>query len=151
MSYVDTHKVKETFETIINTGRAARKKPLMKLGEMTSPANALSKMTGDDFASLDILNAYKGISANSYIAKMSMLWSSIFWKIGEQILIVGNYITPFQRFYKECPVGGDIEEQALRIKNPIDRTTLANSAILNNYVTQRDNFLHRFKNLMVCI
>lgn len=149
MSYVDTQKVKETFETIINTGRAARKKPLMKLGEMTSPTNALAKMTSDDFASLDVLNAYKGISANSYIAKMSMLWSSIFWKIGEQILIVGNYITPFQRFYKECPVGGDIEEQALRIKNPIDRTTLANSAILNNYVTQRDNFLHRFKNLMV--
>ena len=71
MSYVDTHKVKETFETIINTGRSARKKPLMKLGELTTPANALAKMTSDDFASLDVLNAYKGISANSYVAKMA--------------------------------------------------------------------------------
>ena len=149
MNYTNTKQVKETFENLINTGRTSRKEPLMKLGAMTTPSNVLDRMTDNDFKALDILGSYKGISANSYVAKMSMLWSSIFWKIGEQILIIGNYVTPFQKYYKECPVGGDIEEQALRIKNPIDRTTLANSAILTNYVTQRDNFLHRFKNFNV--
>lgn len=149
MNYTDRNAVRTTFENIINNGRKARKAPLMKLGEHTEPSTALEHMNDADIASLDVLGAYKGVSANSYVVKMSMLWSSIFWKIGEQILIVGNYVTPFQPYYKEVPVGGDIEEQALRIKSAIDRNTLANSAILNNYVTQRDNFLHRIRQQVV--
>lgn len=138
-------KVKSTFEELVNTGRKTK----IKLGEHTTPAQALDRLTDDDLRRMDVLGLYKGISANNYNVKQSLLWTSLFWKIGEQILIVGNYNSPFERFYKNLEVGADIEEVAPRVKDGLDRQNLPNSALFTNYVTQYDSFYHRVNQFKV--
>lgn len=147
--YITTKEVFKTIEGLINPGRAARGEGQIEITGLNSPAMLLNTMTSDDLAALDVLNLYKGISANSYSVKASLLWTSLFWKIGEQILIVANYNSPFQKYYKDLQVGGDIEEIAPRIKEGIDRQTLSNSALFTNYVTQWDSFYHRVNQFKV--
>lgn len=145
MKLTNVTEVKQAFENIVNEGRHTK----IKLGDKISPSQAMERLTAEDLNKFDVFNSYKGISANSYDVKMSMLWTSLFWKIGEQILIVGQFITPFSRFYKELEVGADIEELAPRIKQGIDRTTLSNSALFTNYITQYDSFIHRINQFKV--
>ena len=145
MAYVTKAKVIETFENVINDGRDIK----IKVSGLNSPLQTMSKMTPTDFAKLDALNLYKGVSANSYDVQMSMLWTTLFWKISEQILIVGNYTSEFERFYQTMGIGTDIEEAAPRLKEGIDRQTLSNSALFTNYVTQYDSFYHRMNQFKV--
>lgn len=145
MINLTVEKVKGTFEELVNTGRRTK----IKLGEHTTPAQALDRLTDDDLRRMDVLGLYKGISANNYNVKQSLLWTSLFWKIGEQILIVGNYNSPFERFYKNLEVGADIEEVAPRVKDGLDRQNLPNSALFTNYVTQYDSFYHRVNQFKV--
>lgn len=142
---ITTKKVKDTFLDILNNGRQVQ----VKLSDNTTPSQAMERLTPQDLEKFNVLGLFNGISANSYTVKMSMLWTSLFWKIGEQILIIGNYITPFQRFYKELEIGGDIEEVAPRIKDGLDRQTLSNSALFTNYITQYDSFYHRINQFKV--
>lgn len=145
MINLTVEKVKSTFESLVNNGRKTK----IKLGEHTTPAQALDRLTDDDLRRMDVLGLYKGISANNYNVKQSLLWTSLFWKIGEQILIVGNYNSPFERFYKNLEVGADIEEVAPRVKDGLDRQNLPNSALFTNYVTQYDSFYHRVNQFKV--
>lgn len=145
MINLTVEKVKGTFEELVNNGRKTK----IKLGEHTTPAQALDRLTDDDLRRMDVLGLYKGISANNYNVKQSLLWTSLFWKIGEQILIVGNYTSPFERFYKNLEVGADIEEVAPRVKDGLDRQNLPNSALFTNYVTQYDSFYHRVNQFKV--
>lgn len=145
MKHVTVNNVKTKFEEIVNEGRSTK----IKLSDKTTPAQAMERLSNEDLQKFDVLGLYKGISANSYNVKMSMLWTSLFWKIGEQILIVGNFVSPFAKYYTELEVGGDIEEIAPRIKTGLDRNTLSNSALFTNYVTQYDTFLHRMNQFKV--
>lgn len=145
MINLTVEKVKNTFESLVNNGRRTK----IKLGAHTTPAQALDRLTDDDLRRMDVLGLYKGISANNYNVKQSLLWTSLFWKIGEQILIVGNYASPFERFYKNLEVGADIEEVAPRVKDGLDRMNLPNSALFTNYVTQYDSFYHRVNQFKV--
>lgn len=145
MSLVTKKLVLETVENMVNEGRET---PVEITGN-NSPYQVLQNMTNDDLGRLDILGLYRGISANEYSVKASLLWTSLFWKIGEQILIVGNYQSPFSRYYTELNVGADIEEVAPRIKEGIDRNTLSNSALFTNFVTQYDSFYHRINQFKV--
>ncbi len=145
MERLNVNNVKQAFCDIVNTNRATK----IKLSEHTTPEQAVNRLSSEDLAKFDCLGMFKGISANNYAVKMSMLWTSLFWKIGEQILIVGNYLTPFEKFYKELQVGGDIEEVTPRIKDGLDRNSLSNSALFTNYVTQYDSFYHRINQFKV--
>lgn len=145
MKNVTENLVKQTFLDMINEGR----NPKVSLSSHTTPAQALERLTDSDLAKLDVLGTFKGVSANQYAVKASMLWSSLFWKIGEQILIVGNYVSPFERFYKPLELGADVEEVAPRLKEGLDRTTLSNSALLTRYTTQYDSFYHRINQFKV--
>ena len=145
MKNVTENLVKQTFLDMINKGR----NPKVSLSSHTTPAQALERLTDSDLAKLDVLGTFKGVSANQYAVKASMLWSSLFWKIGEQILIVGNYVSPFERFYKPLELGADVEEVAPRLKEGLDRTTLSNSALLTRYTTQYDSFYHRINQFKV--
>jgi len=145
MSKVNVGMVKTAFEDMVNQGRDVK----IQLGEHTTPAQALARMTEEDFKKLDVLGLYKGISANSYAVQASALWTSLFWKIGEQILVAGSYISPFEKFFKPLEVGGDVEEVAPRVKAGLDRPSLANSALFTNYVTQYDSFYHRINQFKV--
>lgn len=145
MKNVTENLVKQTFLDMINEGR----NPKVSLSAHTTPAQALERLTDADLAKLDVLGTFKGVSANQYAVKASMLWSSLFWKIGEQILIVGNYVSPFERFYKPLELGADVEEVAPRLKEGLDRTTLSNSALLTRYTTQYDSFYHRINQFKV--
>lgn len=142
---IKKQQVKDTFLNIVNDGRPVK----VKLSDHTSPSQAMERLTDDDLKKFNVLGLFNGISANDYTVKMSMLWTSLFWKIGEQILIVGNYNTPFHQFYKELEIGGDIEEVAPRIKDGLDRNSLSNSALFTNYVTQYDSFYHRLNQFKV--
>lgn len=126
-------------EKIINAGRDVQ----VSISPHSTPGTVLSRMTEADLRKLDVLGSYHAISANDYDAKASLLWTSLFYKIGEQILIVGDYHSPFERFFAPLNVGVDVEEVAPRLKNPINRDTLPGSAVLSNYVTQYDSFYHR--------
>lgn len=145
MSLVSRSHVIKTLEDMLNDGRSTK----ISISERSTPYNVLQKMTTEDFNRLDVLGLYKGISANSYSAQSSLLWTSLFWKIGEQILIVANYNSDFTRFYTDLAVGADIEEIAPRIKEGIDRQTLSNSALFTNFVTQYDSFYHRINQFKV--
>ena len=145
MKKVTENLVKQTFLDMINEGR----NPKVSLSAHTTPAQALERLTDADLAKLDVLGTFKGVSANQYAVKASMLWSSLFWKIGEQILIVGNYVSPVERFYKPLELGADVEEVAPRLKEGLDRTTLSNSALLTRYTTQYDSFYHRINQFKV--
>jgi len=145
MKAVTTKQVIETVENMVNQGREIP----VSINPLNSPRVMLQNMTNDDFNRIDVLGMYRGISANTYEARASLLWTSLFWKIGEQILIVANYNSEFQRFYTELNVGADIEEIAPRIKAGIDRNTLSNSALFTNFVTQYDSFYHRINQFKV--
>lgn len=145
MKKITTPEVLSTLQGIINEGRD---NPI-EISGLNSPQYVLSKMDSKDLQKLDPVNMYRGISANSYDVQMSMLWTTLFWKISEQILLVGSYNTPFDKFYRDYSVGTDSEEIALRIKDGIDRLPLANSALFANYVTQRDSFYHRINQFKV--
>lgn len=142
---INKQQVKDTFLNLVNEGRPVK----VKLSDHTTPSQAMERLTDDDLKKFNVLGLFNGISANDYTVKMSMLWTSLFWKIGEQILIVGNYNTPFHQFYKELEIGGDIEEVAPRIKDGLDRNSLSNSALFTNYVTQYDSFYHRLNQFKV--
>lgn len=145
MPLVTKELVLKTVNELINTGRET---PINVTGK-NSPQYVLERMTQSDIQNIDVLGLYRGISANDYSVKASILWTSLFWKIGEQILIVGNYQSPFSRFYTELSVGADIEEVAPRIKEGIDRNSLSNSALFTNFVTQYDSFYHRINEFKV--
>lgn len=147
MARIDEKTVLNTLTDLINSGRKPENQ--ITITGRNTPSDIISKLTPNDVASLDILNAYRGISANEYTVKASLLWTSLFWKIGEQILIVGNYMSPFERFFTELQVGTDIEEVAPRIKDGLDRMDLPNSALLTNYVTRYDSFYHRINQFKV--
>lgn len=142
---ITKNEVKQKFLDIVNEGRARK----VVLSDKTTPSQAMERLTPEDLAKFNALGMFNGISSNNYNVKMSMLWTSLFWKIGEQILIVGNYVTPFQNLYKDLEIGGDIEEIAPRLKNGIDRQALSNSALFTNYVTQYDSFYHRINQFKV--
>lgn len=145
MSLVTTKQVIEATQDLINEGRSVK----VKIEPYTSPMSVIHRCSPEDMKRLDKLNLYNGISANDYAAQASILWVNLFWKIGEQILIVANYNSEFQRFYTELNVGADIEEIAPRIKDGIDRHTLSNSALLANYTTVYDSFYHRINQFKV--
>lgn len=145
MSDITEETVRKTVENMINVGRKVK----IEISEKSTPYSILDKMSSFELNNLDILKRYQGISANSYEAQASMLWTSLFWKIGEQILLVSNYNSEFTRFYKELKIGGDIEEVAPRLKEGIDRHSLSNSALFANYVTQYDSFYHRINQFKV--
>lgn len=140
-------KVIEHAQVIINEGRLSP----IKIMPGSEPPSIINKLTSEDCARIDAnaLNMYRGISANNYNVRASLLWSSLFWKIGEQILIVADFNSPFSKFYQELEVGADIEEVAPRVKDGLDRQTLANSALFTNYVTQYDSFYHRINQFKV--
>lgn len=137
--------VKQMAQDAINEGRQTQ----VEIGEKSTFSNVASRLTDDDVRRMDKLNLYRGVSANSYDVKMSVLWTSLFWKIGEQIMIVGNFNSPFMRFFEPLTVGADIEEVAPRVKEGLDRQSLSNSALLANYITQYDNFIHRVNQFKV--
>lgn len=139
----------EIFKAVEDTINAGDRVPQIKISGHNSPEHFVARLTDVDLAKLDPLNMFKGVSANDYAVRMSMLWSTIFWKIGEQILKVGNYRTPFRSFFEPMNLGTDIEELAPRIKDPIDRNSLSNSALFTNYVTNYDSFYHRINHFDV--
>ena len=119
------------------------------LKDHTTFRDVIDRMDSSSVNKLGQLHRYEGLSANEYTVKNSLLWSSLFWKIGEQILLVSNFNSPFSKFYKQLNVGADIEELAPRMKDPIDRNSLSNSALFTNFVTQWDSFYHRINNFGV--
>lgn len=138
--------LRETTEKIINEGRKGAQ---FKINELTTPRQLLDKLPADVLEKFGHILQYKGIYSADYTVKFSALWSTLFWKIGEQILKVGSYQSPFDRFWKPLDIGGDIEEYAPRIKDSFDRQGLSNSAILSNYTTKYDSFFHRINQLRV--
>lgn len=143
---IDTKQVISTLENFLNEGRTSRK---YKINPMNSPKFLLDHLVSEDLDKLGNVLNYKGIYNGDYSVKFSALWSTLFWKIGEQILKVGSYNSPFERFWKNLEIGGDVEEYAPRIKDGFDRDALSNSAILSNYVTKYDGFTHRINQMKV--
>ena len=138
--------LRETTEKIINEGRKGAQ---FKINELTTPRQLLDKLPADALEKFGHVLQYRGIYSADYTVKFSALWSTLFWKIGEQILKVGAYQSPFDRFWKPLEIGGDIEEYTPRIKDSFDRQGLSNSAILSNYITKYDSFFHRINQLRV--
>lgn len=142
---VDAKLVQDTIKGMINPGRVTQ----VEFSDHSVPSTLINSLTKEDMAKLDVLGKYQGISVNDYSAKASLLWTSLFWKIGEQILIVANYTSPFTKYYSTLNVGADIEEIAPRIKEGIDRNSLSNSALFTNFVTTYDSFYHRINQFKV--
>lgn len=144
---VDQKLVRTTLQGIINEGRPTK----VEITGNREFSEIAKTLTNEDIRRIDSnnLNMYQGVSANNYAVRASLLWTTLFWKIGEQILIVADFNSPFSNFYQELEVGADIEEIAPRVKDGLDRQTLPNSAILTNYVTQYDSFYHRINNFRV--
>lgn len=144
---VDQKLVRTTLQDIINEGRPTK----VEITGNREFSEIAKTLTNEDIRRIDSnnLNMYQGVSANNYAVRASLLWTTLFWKIGEQILIVADFNSPFSNFYQELEVGADIEEIAPRVKEGLDRQTLPNSAILTNYVTQYDSFYHRINNFRV--
>jgi len=95
--------LRETTEKIINEGR---KGAHFKINELTTPRQLLDKLPADALEKFGHILQYRGIYSADYTVKFSALWSTLFWKIGEQILKVGSYQSPFDRFWKHLEIGG---------------------------------------------
>lgn len=140
-----TKQVISTLESAINEGRARK----VSINPLSSPATVVNRMSVEDTNRLVKFLGYEGISANTYDAKASIMWTALFYKIGEQLEKVGFYKSPFEQFYMPLTVGLDIEEFAPRIKDGIDRDTLSNSALFTNYTTNYDSYYHRVNQFKV--
>jgi hypothetical protein len=134
-----------TLENAINEGRARK----VQINPLSSPATVINRMSAEDVNRLANFLGYEGISANTYDAKASIMWSALFYKIGEQLEKVGFYKSPFEQFYMPLTVGIDIEEFAPRIKDGLDRDTLSNSSLFTNFTTTYDSFYHRVNQFKV--
>lgn len=134
-----------TLENAINAGRARK----VSINPLSSPATVINRMSAEDVNRLANFLGYEGISANTYDAKASIMWSALFYKIGEQLEKVGFYKSPFEQFYMPLTVGIDIEEFAPRIKDGLDRDTLSNSSLFTNFTTTYDSFYHRVNQFKV--
>ena len=99
--------LRETTEKIINEGRKGAQ---FKINELTTPRQLLDKLPADALEKFGAILQYRGIYSADYTVKFSALWSTLFWKIGEQILKVGSYQSPFDRF-------GNLSKSAATLKN----------------------------------
>lgn len=82
-----------------------------------------------------------------YSVKQSILWTNLFWRIAEDTVERAIYTSKFSIFNKPMPMGGDLGEEFIRIKKPQDRTQLANSDLLVDYVDEVDIAVHRVNHL----
>lgn len=142
VSDITPDNVRLTVENIINRGRLADKKQLITISKHTEPAALFSKLTTRDKKYLNVCGKYSGLSANDYDTEMSMLWTTLNYTLGEDILQVANYVSPFASFYSPLDIGAHVREFAPRVKEGLDRKTLPNSALLSNYVTTYDSFFY---------
>lgn len=78
-----------------------------------------------------------------YKTKQSVLWQNLIWRIGKDIISKSNANNLFSVFEKPMPVGGDLQENHIRLKNSLDRTTLSASSLFESYVDIIDVAWHR--------
>ena len=130
----------------INSGRAGTK---VKIDEHSTPATIASRLSRKDLESLVKFSGYEAINLNNFTNRASILWGTIYYKLAEQINIVGMYNSPFSKFYQDEALGVYVEEIAARMKEPLNRDNLNNSAILTDYFTQFDSFQHEIKKRLV--
>lgn len=126
----------------INSGRVSTK---VKIDERSTPLTVADRLSLSDVNSLVKFSGYEGTALNNYTNRASILWGTIYYKLAEQINIVGSYYSPFAKFYQDLPLGVYVEEIAGRMKEPLNRDTLNNSALLNDYFTNYDTFQHEMK------
>lgn len=130
----------------INSGRVGTK---VKIDEHSTPATIASRLSRTDLESLVKFSGYEAINLNNFTNRASILWGTIYYKLAEQINIVGMYNSPFSKFYQDEALGVYVEEIAARMKEPINRDNLNNSALLTDYFTQFDSFQHEIKKRLV--
>ena len=130
----------------INSGRAGTK---IKIDARSTPATIADRLSRSDLDSLAKFSGYDGVALNNYNNRASILWGTIYYKLAEQINIVGDYNSPFAKFYSDLPLGRYIEEVCATMKEPLNRATLANTAMLNNYLTRYITIQHEVKNQLV--
>lgn len=87
------------------------------------------------------------IQNGNYQVKQSILWTNLFWRIAEDTISRASYSSKFNIFNKTLEMGGDLAEEFIRIKKPQDRTQLANSDLLVDYVDEVDIAIHRVNHL----
>lgn len=130
----------------INSGRVGTK---VKIDARSTPATVAERLSPSDLNSLVKFSGYEGLSLNNYTNRASILWGTIYYKLAEQINIVGTYNSPFAKFYGELPLGKYVEEVCANMKEPLNRDTLPNTAMLNNYLTKYITIQHQIKKQLV--
>lgn len=130
----------------INSGRTGTK---IKIDGRSTPATVASRLSPSDLESLAKFSGYEGVALNNYTNRASILWGTIYYKLAEQINIVGSYNSPFTKFYQDTPLGAYVEEIAARMKEPLNRDTLPNTALFTDYFTQYDTIQHEIKKHLV--
>jgi hypothetical protein len=87
----------------------------------------------------------KGRSAalNNYEVRQSIIWVNLIWRIGEVLLERATFNSPFQRFIKQMPVGGDIQEIFINYKPGLFRSTLQNSDLFTDFIDDVKTAYHR--------
>lgn len=135
-----------------------------KVGDLVKPAAAEMGLNTDiplasalneaDLSNAAILSEQQRLLLNStvatnsqYTVKQSILWTNLFWRIAQDTIGRVIYGSKFQRFNVEMPMGGDLAEEFIRLKSPQDRTQLANSDLLNDYVDDVDLAIHRVNHM----
>lgn len=130
----------------INSGRTGTK---IKIDARSTPATIAERLSRSDLDSLLKFSGYEGLALNNYTNRASILWGTIYYKLAEQINIVGTYNSPFAKFYQELPLGRYIEEICATMKEPLNRDTLPNTAMFNNYLTKYVTIQHEIKKQLV--
>ena len=130
----------------VNSGRVGTK---VKIDGRSTPATVAERLSPSDLNSLVKFSGYDGIALNNYTNRASILWGTIYYKLAEQINIVGAYNSPFTKFYQDTPLGTYVEEIAARMKEPLNRDTLPNTALFTDYFTQYETIQHEIKKHLV--